>query len=101
MIAFALVNLLADQGDDNSDSFRLAAGGFYDISRIASSDSVMWRDICLLNKGELVTRLAEYQGVIGELAALVESEDGQELEAFFIRGKGARSRIEKLNQDPS
>lgn len=100
MIAFALVNLLADQGDDNSDAFRLAAGGFYDISRVASSDSVMWRDICLLNKDELVTRLAEYQGVIGELAALVESEDGEELEEFFIRGKGARSRIEKLNKDP-
>ena len=101
MIAFALVNLLADQGDDNSDPFRLAAGGFYDISRVASSDAVMWRDICLLNRDELAIRLDEYQGVIGELAALVESANAQGLEDFFIRAKDARSRIEKLNKDHS
>ena len=99
MIAYALVNLLADQDDADGDCLRLAAGGFYDISRVASSDPVMWRDICLTNRDELVLRLNEYQMVIGSLAALVESKDSQSLEEFFIRAKITRKRIEDVSKD--
>ena len=61
MLAYALVNLLADQAQDEGECFDLAAGGFYDISRVASSDPVMWRDICLHNADEVLARIGEYQ----------------------------------------
>ena len=40
---------------------RLAAGGFKDITRIASSSPAMWRDILLHNKEVLLNQLERWQ----------------------------------------
>jgi prephenate dehydrogenase len=99
MLAYALVNLLADQAQDEGECFDLAAGGFYDISRIASSDPVMWRDICLHNTDEVLARIGEYQDMIARLAALVKVKDAEGLEQMFRKARGARSRIEDRRKD--
>ena len=99
MLAYALVNLLAGQAQDEGECFDLAAGGFYDISRIASSDPVMWRDICLHNADELLARMGEYQEMMDRLAALVRSKDAEGLEQMFRRARSARSRIEDRRKD--
>ena len=99
MLAYALVNLLADQAQDEGECFDLAAGGFYDISRIASSDPVMWRDICLHNADEVLARIDEYQDMMARLAALVKVKDAEGLEQMFRKARGARSRIEDRRKD--
>jgi prephenate dehydrogenase len=99
MLAYALVNLLADQAQDEGECFDLAAGGFYDISRIASSDPVMWRDICLHNTDEVLARIGEYQDMMARLAALVKVKDAEGLEQMFRKARGARSRIEDRRKD--
>ena len=99
MLAYALVNLLAGQAQDEDECFDLAAGGFYDISRIASSDPVMWRDICLHNADELLARMGEYQEMMDRLAVLVRSKDAEGLEQMFRRARSARSRIEDRRKD--
>ena len=99
MLAYGLVNLLADQTQSEGECFDLAAGGFYDISRIASSDPVMWRDICLNNADELLARMGEYQEVMDRLAALVRSKDGEGLEQMFRKARSARSRIANRRKD--
>ena len=99
MLAYALVNLLADQEQDEGECFDLAAGGFYDISRIASSDPVMWRDICLHNADEVLARIDEYQDMMARLAALVKVKDADGLEQMFRKARGARSRIEDRRKD--
>ena len=99
MLAYALVNLLADQAQDEGECFDLAAGGFYDISRVASSDPVMWRDICLHNADELLVRMGEYQETMDRLAALVRSKDAEGLEQMFRRARSARSRIKDRRKD--
>ncbi|MBH1940611.1 prephenate dehydrogenase [Mobilitalea sibirica] len=60
IIAAQLVNLIKDS-DDKAEKMRaLAAGGFKDITRIASSSPVMWQNICLTNATDIKRLLDRY-----------------------------------------
>lgn len=89
LLAFGLVDCLA-RIPDHDDIFRYAAGGFRDFTRIAGSDPVMWRDICLNNRDALLAMLARYQQDLGEMAAAIAAGDGQALQELFARAKAAR-----------
>ena len=53
VVAAALVNLVRSLDDKNETMKMLAAGGFKDTTRIASSDPIMWQHICITNKEEI------------------------------------------------
>lgn len=89
LLAFGLVDMLAAAPDHN-ETLRYAAGGFRDFTRIASSDPVMWRDICLGNRDALTLALQAYQDDLARLTALVEAGDGKGIEAVFNRAKETR-----------
>lgn len=89
MLAFGLVDLLAG-ASDRDEMLRYAAGGFRDFTRIASSDPVMWRDICLGNRTALLEALGAYRGDLETLSEAVASADGEALEAIFSRAKQTR-----------
>ena len=91
MMAFALVDTLATQ-QEVEEIFRYAAGGFRDFSRIASSDPVMWRDVCLTNKHALLESMQRMQLHTQALQDAIEAGDGDELEAIFNRAKQARDK---------
>ena len=95
VVAYALMSLLDTQAA-RDDCMTLAAGGFYDISRIASSDPVMWRDI-LLHNGPVVRELiGKYRDTLGELDRLIEAGDGPRLESWFANARELRSAIQEL-----
>ncbi len=50
------------KASDNEDGIMklVAAGGFKDITRIASSSTVMWQQICLTNKENISQLLERY-----------------------------------------
>lgn len=89
LLAFNLVGLLA-QSDDVEEVLRYAAGGFRDFSRIASSDPVMWRDICLTNRDAILTLLQQYQQQLTDIEQAIANQDGQYLETLFAKAKQAR-----------
>jgi prephenate dehydrogenase len=89
LLAFNLVGLLA-QSEDVDDVLRFAAGGFRDFSRIASSDPVMWRDICLSNNVAILQLLKQYQQQMAEIEQAIEQQDGDYLMDLFQRAKQAR-----------
>ncbi len=91
MLAFSLVDALARM-KENDEIFRYAAGGFRDFTRIASSNPVMWRDICLANRGPLGDMLKRFAKELHDLAGALDSADGQDLLAIFERAKAARDR---------
>ena len=76
VVAFSLVNYLASQ-PNRDELFNLAASGFYDFTRIASSDAEMWRDICVTNQEQVLVALQGYidqlEQIKGEIAALNQS----------------------------
>lgn len=92
MLAFSLVDTLARM-DERTEIFRYAAGGFRDFTRIASSDPVMWRDICMANKDALVVMLERFQNDLGSLTEAIRAGKVDEVEAIFRRAKTARDRF--------
>ncbi|MCB1866316.1 MAG: prephenate dehydrogenase/arogenate dehydrogenase family protein [Chromatiales bacterium] len=92
MLAFALVDALARM-KENDEIFRFAAGGFRDFTRIASSDPVMWRDICLENRDALRAMFARFRADLDALDAAVEAGDAQWILELFQRAKAARDRF--------
>ena len=89
VLAFALVNTLATQ-QESEDIFRYAAGGFGDFTRIASSDPVMWRDVCLSNRNAILQSMNDLDAHLASLRKAIESSDGEAIEASFARAKSAR-----------
>ena len=89
VLAFALVNTLATQ-QESEDIFRYAAGGFGDFTRIASSDPVMWRDVCLSNRHAILQSMNDLDEHLASLRKAIESSDGEAIEASFARAKSAR-----------
>lgn len=68
IIAALLVNMVKDCDDADEKMRSLAAGGFKDITRIASSSPVMWQNICAANSDSisrflrlLLTRLEAFE----------------------------------------
>ncbi|TVO62161.1 prephenate dehydrogenase [Spiribacter vilamensis] len=89
LLAFGLVDMLA-RDPDHEEILGYAAGGFRDFTRIASSDPVMWRDICLGNREAVLEALSLYRRDLEQLAEKVEASDGTGLEAVFRSAKQTR-----------
>jgi prephenate dehydrogenase len=91
VLAFALVHDIAAR-ENAAQLFGLAAGGFRDFTRIASSHPEMWRDICVANRDRLLDELKKYRKELDSITKLVEAGDGEGLEKLFADARGARQR---------
>jgi len=92
MLAFGLVDALARM-TANDEIFRYAAGGFRDFTRIASSNPVMWRDICLANRDALSGMMDRFADEMSDLATTIRRGDARHLLEIFARAKAARDRF--------
>lgn len=91
LLAYAVVDSLARLGD-HDEIFRYAAGGFRDFSRIAGSDPVMWRDICLANRAAILEVMDGFSADMDRLANAIRAGDGETLLDVFTRAKTERDR---------
>lgn len=89
VIAFSLVNFLSHQ-PDRQRLFDLAAAGFYDFTRIASSDAEMWRDICITNRQEVLSALDGFKDQIDAIRNDVANSDQTAILNYFSEAKMAR-----------
>ena len=92
VLAYALVDNIA-RCDDARMCFDLAAGGFLDFTRIASSDPIMWRDICLSNQRSVIAAIDQYAGALKDLREHVEQLDSDALERTFLNARESRNRL--------
>ncbi len=92
MLAYTLVHHLSNL-NDHEEIFRYAAGGFRDFTRIASSDPVMWRDVCLANGDALLDLIEQYQQELDQVAAAIRAGDADELLKLFGRAKSERDSL--------
>ena len=89
LLAFSLVETLYRM-DSDAPLLQHTGGGFADYTRIASSDPVMWRDICLYNREALLATLGEYKQGLDAVAAAIENGEGEILQQIFTTAKETR-----------
>mgnify|MGYP001818314686 CR=1 FL=1 len=101
LLAYAMVQYFAADSD-REKSYEMVAGGFYDFTRIASSDPVMWRDICEMNRDFILDRIQGYRDKLENLEKLVANGNDLELEALFSAAREAREVVtERRRSVPS
>ncbi|MEO1703081.1 MAG: prephenate/arogenate dehydrogenase family protein [Pseudomonadota bacterium] len=82
-----------------ADVIKYSASGFRDFTRLASSDPVMWRDVCLHNKSAILEMLARFSEDLSSLRAAVRRGDGEALKALFTKTRDIRQSIIEAGQD--
>ncbi len=93
MLAFSLVETLYRM-DKESPLLHHTGGGFADYTRIASSDPVMWRDVCLNNRDALLQALEKFTAGLDTLVQAIDEKDADTLEQLFTTAKETRdSRV--------
>lgn len=93
IIAVALVNQVHGYDSDDSLYSTLAAGGFRDITRIASSEPVIWRDILLNNREVMLKLLKDWNEEVSSFVQLLENADGEGIEEAFKEANGFRGKL--------
>jgi len=94
LLAFALMDLVVRR-DDHRAVFQCVGNGFRDLTRIAASDPVMWRDICFANREAVLEVLRQYRDNLAELELAIARGDGEWLIETFTRAKHARDALNK------
>jgi prephenate dehydrogenase len=74
-------------------SLRFASSGFYDTTRIASSDSKIWRDIAISNKDEIAKSISEFKKNLSVLEKAIRLEDSSTLLKVFKNAKKKRELL--------
>lgn len=93
VIAASLVNLIAGIDDENETMKTIAAGGFKDITRIASSSPVMWQNICLSNTEQIVALIDAFTAQLTQARELIAGQDSEGIYRFFETAKDYRDSL--------
>ncbi len=90
LLAVTLMRYAAHKNAENPLHFKMAAGGFRDMTRIAASRFGFWRDIYQANKTNLLQEIDTFIDVLQE-SRLAVANDG--LEPVFDEAARARQLI--------
>jgi prephenate dehydrogenase len=93
IIASELVNLVRENDDAKGMNRQLAAGGFKDITRIASSNPVIWEHILLSNPNNIIAGLEEYIDDLQQMIQAIHRQDAAYIHTFFANAQEYRDSI--------
>lgn len=93
IVAASLVNLVQQLDDEQETMKTIAAGGFKDITRIASSSPVMWEHICLSNRAQILDIIDRFGEELAAIRGQIAASDGIALNEFFQSAKDYRDSI--------
>lgn len=83
-----LAGALLKTADTRGDTARaLAAGSFRDLTRVADSPAVLWRDICAANREPLLAVISEVKGELDRVEQMLSGCDDDGLERWFSEGR--------------
>ena len=100
IIASTLVNYVRDTDTKDELMKALAAGGFKDITRIASSSPVMWQQVCLKNRSNISLILGGYIDALRKTKASVDAGSENELYTLFETSRDYRDSMPNSSAGP-
>jgi prephenate dehydrogenase len=95
IIAVELVNLISELSVTDENFSVLAAGGFRDMTRIASSDFSVWRDVIISNRANIANVLKAFLERLVMVNDSISEEDIGNIAHEFEMAKSARTKIPK------
>lgn len=93
IVASSLVNLVRDSDNATETMKQVAAGGFKDITRIASSSPEMWEQICMTNREPIIQILEQYIGSLSQVLEQIKCSSKPALHQFFETSRDYRNSI--------
>ena len=90
LLSSGLASLIAEQSAEEFFPMELAASGFRDVTRLAESPYVLWRDICLTNIENIQAAL---ESLIQKLESIKVHLSDRELEREFKQALQLRKRL--------
>ena len=100
LIASGLVNLVKENDTPDELMRTLAAGGFKDLTRIASSSAAMWSQICMTNPKQIALILGKYIDYLTKVRTYVADGDKDAISHMFIESKEYRDSINVGKKGP-
>lgn len=100
IVASSLVNLVKDSDNQQGLMKRLAAGGFKDITRIASSSPEMWEQICMTNHKNLSLILERYIDSLNLILGELNKKNGSYINQLFETSRDYRNSFSEKATGP-
>ncbi|MCM1040272.1 MAG: prephenate dehydrogenase [Ruminococcus sp.] len=100
VIAASLVNLVKHADSREGVMKMIAAGGFKDITRIASSSPTMWQQICLTNTENISVLLEQYIKDLTDFKQKLDAKDTDSLYRFFDEARAYRESFIDASSGP-
>jgi prephenate dehydrogenase len=93
------MDLASGRAEEHAALLRLAAGGFRDMTRIASGHPAIWLDICAENRTAILSALDGLIDGLQHMRDVVSHEDRAELQHLLQRAREARANLpSRVNQ---
>jgi len=101
LTAAALMGVASSRATEHAALLRLAAGGFRDMTRIASGHPAIWLDICGENRDAIVSTLSTLIDNLSSMRSIVAEGDRERLLARLSTAREARSNLPGRIKAPS
>ena len=93
LTAASLMRMADDRSTEHRALLRLAAGGFRDMTRIASGHPGIWPDICAENRTAIVDVLDGLLASLTEVRGIVAGDDRDALLTLLEQARTARANL--------
>jgi prephenate dehydrogenase len=93
LAAATLLTLARSRADDHAAVMRLAAGGFRDMTRVASGHPAIWLDICRENQSAIVEAIDGMITGLGEMRRMIDESNSPALLARLTDARAVRANL--------
>lgn len=93
LTAASLMGVASSRSEEHAALLRLAAGGFRDMTRIASGHPAIWLDICAQNREAILSSLDDLIVNLSSMRDIVDRGDREQLLARLSRAREARANL--------